>query len=138
MAWAYDTCARWGATLTVIHVWEYPYAAMRTGALPIRDYIVQDAAEELGSSVDRLKATKGEAVTVRSKLVGGPTRIVLRRADADLLVLGSVTASIVEHPTLPSRSHSCTLREGRTMTPNQRSHVTLTRQGRLQPTCNPN
>jgi nucleotide-binding universal stress UspA family protein len=116
MAWAYDTCATWGASLTVMHVWEYPYSAMRASALPVLDYIRQDAAEALAGAVDRLRARKGDDVIVRSVLVEGPTRDSLRKAgaDADLLVLGShsrsvlgrlvlgsVTASIVEHPACP-------------------------------------
>lgn len=116
MAWAYDACARWGASLTVMHVWDYPYSGMRASALPVRDYVGQDASEALRGAVDRLRATKGEDVSVRSLLVEGPTRDSLRKAgaDADLLVLGShsrsvlgrlvlgsVTASIVEHPPCP-------------------------------------
>jgi nucleotide-binding universal stress UspA family protein len=99
-----------------MHVWDYPYSGMRASALPIRDYVVQDASEALRSAVERLRVTKGEDVSVRPLLVEGPTRDSLRKAsaDADLLVLGShsrsvigrlvlgsVTASIVEHPTCP-------------------------------------
>jgi nucleotide-binding universal stress UspA family protein len=116
MAWAYDSCARWGASLTVIHVWDYPYSGMRASALPVRDYVGQDASEALRGAVERLRVTKGEEVSVRSLLVEGPTRDSLRKAgaDADLLVLGahsrsiigrlvlgSITASIVEHPPCP-------------------------------------
>jgi nucleotide-binding universal stress UspA family protein len=116
MGWAYDTCARGGASLTVVHVWDYPYAGMRASALAVRNYAGQDASDALTGAVDRLRATKGDHVRLRPLLIEGPTRDSLRKAsaDADLLVLGShsrsllarfalgsVAASIVEHPPCP-------------------------------------
>jgi nucleotide-binding universal stress UspA family protein len=116
MAWAYDTCARWGIDLTVTHAWDYPYQGVRTTVSEGRDLVALDAATALRDAVGRLRASKGDVVRIHAELREGIPRDELHAeaADADLLVvgshgrsavgrmvLGSVSASLVEHPPCP-------------------------------------
>lgn len=116
LSWAYDTCARWGIDLTVTHAWDYPYQGIRTNVSEGRDLVALDAATALRDAVARLRASKGDAVRIHAELREGVPRDELRAeaADADLLVvgshgrsavgrmvLGSVSASLVEHPPCP-------------------------------------
>jgi len=91
--WAYDEAARWGAELTVVHAWSYPYAygGARVSIEEPPEVVKLDAAKLLESASVALRERKGGDVAIHPRLAAGaPARMLMEEAkDADLLVVGS-------------------------------------------------
>jgi nucleotide-binding universal stress UspA family protein len=83
---------RFGATITLLHVWTVPYASYYEGmVLPI-DEIQKAARGELERQADRMRARHPD-VKVKTRLDGGlPWRSIIEAIDehgVDLIVLGT-------------------------------------------------
>ena len=92
LRWAADEAKRRGATVDVVHAWNYPYvgelAAMAARHVD-RENIEQEARSVLSTSVEEA-GLPSDVVMERILVEGNPAAaLVLRAAGADLLVLGS-------------------------------------------------
>lgn len=115
--WAVAEAGRWGADLTVVHAWDYPYLGPRTGTAEPSELMELDAARELADSVAALRARRpAMTTTVHAKLAKGATADALIAAvpDCDLLVvgargrgafksalLGSISSAVIHRATCP-------------------------------------
>lgn len=88
LEWAADEADLLGSTLTVVHAWDYPYAAVPPDSQG-RDLMQVDAACELDRAVECLRDRSG--VDVERLLVeADPADAILAAArDAELVVIGS-------------------------------------------------
>jgi nucleotide-binding universal stress UspA family protein len=90
--WALTEAELWGAELTVVHAWEYPYLGPRTGTAEPAELMKLDAAHALADAVAELRVRRPDATAkIHGKLVTGSTAAALAdaAADSDLLVVGS-------------------------------------------------
>jgi nucleotide-binding universal stress UspA family protein len=84
--WARHEAALWGAKLTVVHAWDYPY--LDVGVPP---QMKTEAERVLSAAEASLKLPGSTPVLVEAKLLTGAPAAVLidEAADADLLVVGA-------------------------------------------------
>lgn len=86
LEWARHEAALWGAKLTVVHSWDYPY--LDVGVPPQME---TEAERVLSAAEASLKQPGSTPVLIEAKLLKGAPAAVLidEAADADLLVVGS-------------------------------------------------
>jgi nucleotide-binding universal stress UspA family protein len=90
--WALMEAELWGAELTVVHAWEYPYIGLSRGTAEPVELMQLDAAQVLADAVADLRARRPTSgTTIRARLVLGSTAaaIVDAAATSDLLVVGA-------------------------------------------------
>lgn len=86
--WAADEADLFGARLTVVHAWSYPYAAVPPDS-EAYDRMRVDAALELDRAVEHLRQRSGADISGHLA-EGDPADVILEAAgDADLVVIGS-------------------------------------------------
>lgn len=90
LQWALDYARRNGATLRVIHIWHYPYAASEAGAMmsPPAPVFEEGAQAMLDGALNGLDTT---GVVVETAVRQGDVAHVLLEEEkgADLLVIGA-------------------------------------------------
>jgi nucleotide-binding universal stress UspA family protein len=92
VVWAADEAERWGAELTLIHAWDYPYTRPRTATVEPAELMEVDAADLMESAISDLRSRRPNLhAVVHAKVVKGPivSSIVDAAAGADLLVVGA-------------------------------------------------
>jgi nucleotide-binding universal stress UspA family protein len=92
MDWALTEAELWGAELTVVHAWEYPYVGLNRGTAEPVELMQLDAAHVLADAVSDLRSRRqATGAKIHAKLVLGPTAtaIVDAAATTDLLVVGA-------------------------------------------------
>jgi nucleotide-binding universal stress UspA family protein len=84
--WAREEAARWGAKLTIVHAWDYPYLD-----LPTPSRMKLDAEEVLNTAAASLEQPGATPVLVERRLVQGTAAVALidESDAADLLVVGA-------------------------------------------------
>jgi nucleotide-binding universal stress UspA family protein len=89
LEWAAREADLHGATLKVVHIWEYPYAPIGAVESEARDRMQVDAACVLDAAVERAREICG--ADVDSELLEGSPAMFLPTTveTGDLLVLGS-------------------------------------------------
>ncbi|HEX7095468.1 MAG TPA: universal stress protein [Acidimicrobiales bacterium] len=116
LRWAAEEAERSGASVVVVHAWEYPYVGELTGtsALPDARVFEESARAVLDDTIQRAKLP-GDLPVFAEIYEGSPSRCLLdRSADALMLVvgarghggflhllLGSVATQCVNHATVP-------------------------------------
>jgi nucleotide-binding universal stress UspA family protein len=92
LEWAAEEAQLWGAAVTVVHTWEYPYFAPKS-AVTVASALEAHAEEETESSVAALRAKRPDLNDVavdRSVVIGSPAKQLIEAAEtSDLLVVGS-------------------------------------------------
>jgi nucleotide-binding universal stress UspA family protein len=115
--WAADEADQWGAELTLIHAWEYPYVGPRTGTVEPAELMELDAARLMKTAIADLHFSRPNLkAAVHAKVVQGPaiSAIVDASEGTDLLVvgarghgalrsliLGSTSSAIIHRATCP-------------------------------------
>lgn len=89
LRWACDEADLHGVELTVVHAWEYPYAAVDFDDSQARDLMRVDAARVLEQAVAVARECSGAAIT-DVLFEGSAANALLQTAtDGDLVVVGS-------------------------------------------------
>lgn len=117
LRWAYEEARLAGASLVVLHSWQYPYGDPVSGEEDVRRRMQADASAQLADAVAPVaERAEEDGVTLSTRLVEDlPAKaIIAAAADADLVVvgsrgrggftsllLGSVSRSVVQHAPCP-------------------------------------
>lgn len=116
LEWAIEFARMQGATLRVVHTWQYPYVASEAAAYASPEpKVFQESAEALLAEALADVDTNGVTIEPVAR-EGGAAHILLEEAgNADMLVvgmrghggfagllLGSVSSQCVRHPTVPT------------------------------------
>lgn len=117
LRWAYEEARLAGASLVVLHSWQYPYGDLVDGERDVRQRMQADASAQLADAVRPMsERAEEDGVALSTRLVEDlPAKAIIEAAaDADLVVvgsrgrggftsmlLGSVSRSVVQHAPCP-------------------------------------
>jgi nucleotide-binding universal stress UspA family protein len=117
LRWAYEEARLAGASLVVLHSWQYPYVDPVAGEQEVRRRMQADASAQLADAVEPMsERAEVDGVALSTRLVEDlPAKAIIEAAaDADLVVvgsrgrggftsllLGSVSRSVVQHAPCP-------------------------------------